>query len=144
MRLMQQSSHALCAFTKRMYFLCISFQCDVFLSASYSCAFFVNLCFGSFGINAKSLCNHKMSILWCHLWHHWYHWHLWPGLLARGLIIETSYLAHKCTYAYVYKYQVNVIYIFSFLIELLLLPVWLIIEPSHYTQMCIDARDKYS
>ena len=50
-----------------------------------------------------SLCNHELSVVWCcwhchHCWHHC-HWHcLWTVLPATGLITETSYLAHTCTY----------------------------------------------
>ena len=38
-----------------------------------------------------SLCNHELSVVWCH-WcrHHWHH--LWTVLPATGLITETLYL----------------------------------------------------
>ena len=79
----------------------------------------VCVCFGSFDINGKeptqpsivscvllahlaemsmSLCNHELSVVWCHC-HHCHLCYLWTVLPATGLITETSYLAHICTYA---------------------------------------------
>ena len=46
-----------------------------------------------------SLCNHELSVV-CRHWRCCWHWccHLWTVLLATGLITETSYLGHLCTY----------------------------------------------
>ena len=47
-----------------------------------------------------SLYNHELSVVCCH-WHccrcHWCR--LWTVLPSTGLITETSYFAHICTYA---------------------------------------------
>ena len=72
-------------------------------------------------------------------------------VLATSLILETLYLAHLCTCAPNVCNEILGQYDiflngsdFSFCLQLPLLPVWLVIEPSYFTQMYIDTRPKHT
>ena len=57
---------------------------------------------GSFSINAKSLCNHELSVSVIVIV---LHRGMCTVILITGLIVETSYLAHICTMPLVYAHE---------------------------------------
>ena len=68
-----------------------------------------------------TLCNHELPFL-C-----WDHHHLWT---VTGLITETSYLSHTCTYT------PSISSYFRYFIYLALLTTCLSLEPSYLAQLC--------
>ena len=89
-----------------------------------------------------SLCNHVLSVV-CRHWRccHCHHCHLWT-VLSTGLIIETSYLTHICTYApsicaWISEYKLYFLNgsHFSSFLYVALLTTWFRLEPSSLAQL---------
>ena len=85
----------------------------------------------------KSLYSHELFVVCRHrpvspsgIWYH----HLWTVLLATGLVIETLFWHIYSHIPLVYAHE----------ILLPLLPLWLIIEPSYLTQMCVCTRSEHT